>query len=497
MKYDVDIFMPYYANLQFVPEAIESALRQQGVRVLLHLVNDCSDEDDSFLIEKYKDHRNIRFYKTTENVGPYRIFNALFSQMETEFFAIFDSDDIATPYRLSNALEEIELSGAGIHTSALWNFVDPSSVKSGGAAKVDGKMDYTPGVDCTATNGTLVVSKSVFESINGFDGRMHCAGDAEFFQRAGLMDVMFHQSNEVTCFRRLHGKNLTGQQGLWGVGSAYRNNIIAIIEQRKEDWEDDSSLTDAFDWGTLDSADPSILFPKVVRERRVAGIATYPGPGRYEALLDCVASLYDQMDEIKICLNEYDEIPEALQAMSKVRCVIPDRNLTDAGKFLGFDEPNTFFFSCDDDLIYRADYAESTIERMKAHPGAIVSYHGRTMPVGRRCKSYYQDYESTYPFSHDVKKDRRVHIVGTGVTAFNTRLINLDVNQFHGRMADVDFALVANRQKVPLVVLAHEKGWIQQNPKCDANSDCIWSEFKNGGDELQTELINSVKWEAV
>ena len=46
-KYDaVDVFIPYYSELQYVPAAIDSILWQKDIRTVIHMVNDCSNESD-------------------------------------------------------------------------------------------------------------------------------------------------------------------------------------------------------------------------------------------------------------------------------------------------------------------------------------------------------------------------------------------------------------------------------------------------------------------
>lgn len=161
----------------------------------------------------------------------------------------------------------------------------------------------------------------------------------------------------------------------------------------------------------IPASQPASL-PVVERTKRVVGIATFPE--RYKCLLETIGPLVDQVDLIRVCLNGFDEIPTELQAMPKVQCTIPDRNLFDGGKFLDFDEPDTFFFACDIDVIYLSNFIERIIQDMEGNPGAIV------------------------------KSGRDAY--------FHTDLLNLDDELIRsGLMTDDEFEAAVNKQKVPMV----------------------------------------------
>ena len=116
-SYDVDVFIPYYRNLHLVQQTIDSVLWQLNVKPLIHLVNDCSKEDDRALKRKYADTPNIRWYKTRQNCGPYKIANGLFHFMASETIAIVDSDDIMLPEHLDKALRALKEHEADVYGS--------------------------------------------------------------------------------------------------------------------------------------------------------------------------------------------------------------------------------------------------------------------------------------------------------------------------------------------------------------------------------------------
>ena len=115
-----------------------------------------------------------------------------------------------------------------------------------------------------------------------------------------------------------------------------------------------------------------------------ANIATMPC--RQNQLSLMISSIIDQVDEVRVCLNDFEDMPEWLQNMDKVYLTIPIKNYTDNGKFLNL--PGTgsvsdilaannprkpeYYFTMDDDIVYPPDYVEKTIERIERY-GCIIT----------------------------------------------------------------------------------------------------------------------------
>lgn len=217
---------------------------------------------------------------------------------------------------------------------------------------------------------------------------------------------------------------------------------------------------------------------------KIAGIATIPS--RFESLLETVNSLHDQVDHIHIYLNQYKDVPIELKR-DKITTHL-GQDLTDLGKFYGLRKAKGYYFSCDDDLIYPPDYIEYLKSKIDKY-NCIVSCHGRRF-VGD-INSYYRN-GVKFHCLHEVKKDEKIHVGGTGVMGFKTS-IGFDIGQIpkmYPCMADVHMGVWANG-KVPIMVVAHEKGWLKltSNP---GSRDAIYERFKNK-DQVQTKLCQ-IKW---
>jgi hypothetical protein len=167
-------------------------------------------------------------------------------------------------------------------------------------------------------------------------------------------------------------------------------------------------------------------------QKVVVGIATFGDRGPY--LEKTLESLKGQCDEIVIYDNEQNP------------------NLADNGKFWALQnlKPNTYFFACDDDIVYPESYVQDMIREINRHQ-CIVTHHGRILQGLDR--SYYRGHQA-YAFKQPNQNTQTIDVAGTGVTAWNT-------NYFHPkslhkakdlRMADLVFSLEAAKQGKKIIM---------------------------------------------
>lgn len=167
-----------------------------------------------------------------------------------------------------------------------------------------------------------------------------------------------------------------------------------------------------------------------------------------------------------------------------------DSPMGDAAKFKGSQEYDGYYFALDDDLIIPVDYFKAMIAKLQEYDNKIiVTCHGKIFhhfPIN----SYYRDYQMKYRCLDKVEYDTFVQIGGSGVCAFHTDYFRPDLANFtNGFMADIFLSAEAQRQQIPILVMAHEAGWIQQQP----TGEGIYEKYKNN-DKVQTDFINSINW---
>lgn len=186
-------------------------------------------------------------------------------------------------------------------------------------------------------------------------------------------------------------------------------------------------------------------------------------PRRAQLLRRTVESLRTQCDELRVYLNGYDAVPEFLVDDRITVARSQDHgDRGDAGKFFWSGrDVGAYHFTVDDDLGYPADYCQRLIGRLRRYDHrAAVGVHGAVLRSVVR-ERYYGD-RRVLPCLGDLADDTTVHVLGTGALAYHTRTLQITPSTFRrANMADIWFAIAAKRQRVPLVCIAHRRGWIE------------------------------------
>jgi hypothetical protein len=204
-------------------------------------------------------------------------------------------------------------------------------------------------------------------------------------------------------------------------------------------------------------------------------------PEREQMLERTVRSLRNQVDEIRVSLNDYKHVPRFL---NKKECIILDNSMGDAAKFYFADKFEGYIFTCDDDLIYPKNYVRYMIQGIKRY-NSVVTLHGRkySRPV-----IGFQEAFTGYPCLGDVIQDIEVDVGGDGVMAYHTDLINFFYDEFKSKnMSQLWVAKKCKEHGIKIMVLAHKTGCLQyQYPKWT-----IWDEANKEGFKEQTELLKT------
>lgn len=204
-------------------------------------------------------------------------------------------------------------------------------------------------------------------------------------------------------------------------------------------------------------------------------------PKRFETLLQTIETFRRQSvkpDVIRVWWN--GDVKPSIDGVE----IMSGDNLTDNGKF-AFVRPNEYYFTADDDILYPFDYIEHTLERLKAYPECVLSYHGRKL--SGRNRRYYAGH-SSYACLGDVMDDTLIDVPGTGVMCFNTNHFQPDPFRYgHNRMADVLIGLESARLGRQVICLAHGMGWIRDN----SPDGGIYIDARQN-DRIQSELCDTL-----
>ena len=204
--------------------------------------------------------------------------------------------------------------------------------------------------------------------------------------------------------------------------------------------------------------------------RVIVGMATFKG--RENSVKEAVNSLSGQVDEIILYDNELNP------------------NLTDNGKFYGLNilKEDCYYLSCDDDLIYPHDYAQTMIEAIERTKG-IVTHHGRIL-LGER-DSYYRGGHKTFRCLDYNGSECQIDVAGTGVSGWRTDYFDCKELAFekYQKMSDIIFSREAAIQGKKITVLKHKQGWIKHTD-IDLSKTIHATESRR--EETQTKLANEI-----
>jgi len=192
-------------------------------------------------------------------------------------------------------------------------------------------------------------------------------------------------------------------------------------------------------------------------DRVRVGVASMPG--REAGLRRVLEIMSDQADEIFVYLNNMTSVPESCRGFSNVSFFTgPD--LGDRGKFAFMEGFSGYYLTVDDDIEYAPFHVQHIIDGIERYGrNAIVGWHGSIFSDDFE-EFYNAKYRKVLSFRFLRGKDTQVHLLGTGVSGFHTDSIGISLEDFlHPNMADVFLAIEAQRQNIPMMVLAHEKDW--------------------------------------
>lgn len=220
--------------------------------------------------------------------------------------------------------------------------------------------------------------------------------------------------------------------------------------------------------------------------KTVCGIATLAQ--RKESFKQVIDSIYPQVDIIYVMLNGYEDYPQWILEMPKIRPWLGHNTFSDSGKAMFANLHDCYFFLLDDDLLVPERYCEYMIEGIKKH-NCIVTLHGKQFPM-HKINSYLRDARLTASCLCQSGEDIKLTIGGDGCMAFDTRQFKLSIEDFLlPNMSNIWVSLAANKQGIKIMSLAHKKGYLRHIYHGD---NTIWHTYTKHNDRLLTVLVNSI-----
>lgn len=225
----VSVVIPVYNGERYLGDAIESVLAQTYRPVQLLVVDDGSTDKSADVAKSYAEvlyiHQTNQGHGVAKNVGA--------AAANGEFLAFLDSDDLWAPDKLDLQVGHLQRNpDVGYVSCHMRNFLEPGQSVPPWLAGV-GLSDvpaYIP--------SALLVRRSVFDEVGGFDPSYRRANDVDWHLRAKDAGVRMGSVDRVLLRRRIHDANLSHDRTLDSPACSELFRAIRASIERKRRLDD-------------------------------------------------------------------------------------------------------------------------------------------------------------------------------------------------------------------------------------------------------------------
>lgn len=215
-------------------------------------------------------------------------------------------------------------------------------------------------------------------------------------------------------------------------------------------------------------------------------------PSREASLRQVVKDLLPQVEQLGVYLNNWDEVPSFLQNPKIMIARSQDHgDVRDNGKFFFIDKTEAVYYATvDDDIAYPADYIAKLVSHQKLLGGSYaVGVHATVYPTV--IKKLLRD-RHLWHFEHEVGGLLPVDLIGTGTLLFQRAYWQLNYSEIKNPgMADVWFAVAANKRNFGLWVVPRQADWMRPIEQEDQSNN-LFSEGRLD-DTVQVRALGAVE----
>lgn len=137
----VSIITPLYNSEKYIAETIESVLAQTYSNWEMIIVDDCSKDNSTKIVEEYqKKDRRIKLYRNEINKGVSYTRNRAIDLSQGKYIAFLDSDDLWKKEKLEKQIKFMEEKNVVLSYTAYEKINEDGSKR--GEVRVPDKLDY-------------------------------------------------------------------------------------------------------------------------------------------------------------------------------------------------------------------------------------------------------------------------------------------------------------------------------------------------------------------
>ena len=180
----VCVAIPVKNGRDYLAEAIESVLAQEGVELSVCVLDNRSDDDSLEVARRYTSDARVTAELNPVDVFYYGSLNRILAGTQAEYFVPFAADDVMYSDNLARKVQALRDTGAGFVSSSS-DLIDESGAKVGmqpdhaatpalvAAPEFFARIAPRNAVSCQS----VLARVDALRAIGGFDGRSFYAGD--------------------------------------------------------------------------------------------------------------------------------------------------------------------------------------------------------------------------------------------------------------------------------------------------------------------------------
>lgn len=218
----VSVIIPTYNRPVYLERAIKSVLNQSYKNIEIIVVDDNGDnikiqQETKKIVEKFSSYPNVRYIRNINNMGGCESRNIGVKNARGNYISFLDDDDVYHKDKIKEQMKvllenkNIDVCYCGMeYLNSLGEHIGKRDIYVEGSEELIRKHIFRP---ITGTPA-LLMKKSVFEKINGFD-------NLKRYQDANLIFKILAHKYNISCVRKelvkvyIHDEDRISTNGKW------------------------------------------------------------------------------------------------------------------------------------------------------------------------------------------------------------------------------------------------------------------------------------------
>jgi glycosyltransferase involved in cell wall biosynthesis len=243
------VMIPTYNCANYLRETLEGVLAQDPGKEIMQIevIDDHSTKDDPESVVREIAHNRVSFYRQYENVGPIRNFQTCLERSRGELIHLLHGDD----YVLNSFYEKMQRSfqdnpeiGAAFCRHL---FIDEHGNRQGISELLMEESGILNNwleriiVKQYIQTPSIVVRRSVYEKLGGFDQRLYYYEDWEMWVRIATIYPVWFEADALAVYR-LHSVSVSGNSIRAGKSLEYIQKGLEVAESYLTDYVPKSTV---------------------------------------------------------------------------------------------------------------------------------------------------------------------------------------------------------------------------------------------------------------